>query len=86
MKESLSYPIEANAFAVVGMAAYFTGVVRAPLTGIVLMIEMTGNYALILPLFAACFSALLIADGLNDLPIYEALLERDLQKSKNGNR
>jgi len=78
--------IEANAFAVVGMAAYFTGVVRAPLTGIVLMIEMTGNYALILPLFAACFSALLIADGLNDLPIYEALLERDLQKSKNGNR
>lgn len=37
-------------FAVVGMAAYFTGVVHAPLTGIVLIIEMTGNYALILPL------------------------------------
>jgi len=71
-----------NAFAVVGMAAFFTGVVRAPLTGIVLMIEMTGNYGLILPLFVACFSALLIADGLNDLPIYEALLERDLQNSK----
>ena len=71
--------LEPNAFAVVGMAAYFTGVVRAPLTGIVLMIEMTGNYSLILPLFVACFSSLLIADALNDLPIYEALLERDLQ-------
>jgi CIC family chloride channel protein len=71
--------LEPNTFAVVGMAAYFTGVVRAPLTGIVLMIEMTGNYALILPLFVACFSSLLIADALHDLPIYEALLERDLQ-------
>ena len=71
--------LEPNAFAVVGMAAYFTGVVRAPLTGIVLMIEMTGNYALILPLFVACFSSLLVADALHDLPLYEALLERDLQ-------
>ncbi len=73
--------IEPNAFAVVGMAAYFTGVVRAPLTGIVLMIEMTGNYELILPLFVACFSSLLIADALNNLPIYEALLERDLKNN-----
>ena len=73
--------LEPNAFAIVGMAAYFTGVVRAPLTGMVLMIEMTGNYELILPLFVACFASLLIADALNDLPIYEALLERDLNKS-----
>jgi CIC family chloride channel protein len=42
---------------------------------------MTGNYELILPLFVACFASLLIADALNDLPIYEALLERDLNKS-----
>ena len=67
-------------FAVVGMAAYFTGVVRAPLTGIVLIIEMTGNYGLVLSLFAACFAALMTADALRDLPIYEALLERDLAK------
>ena len=49
-------------FAVVGMAAYFSAVVQAPLTGIVLIIEMTQNYALILPLFIACFTALIIAD------------------------
>src|SRR5579871_1034842 len=42
-------------FAVVGMAAYFTAIVRAPLTGIILIIEMTGNYAQMLPLLVACF-------------------------------
>ena len=65
-------------FAVVGMAAYFTAIVRAPLTGIVLIIEMTGNYAQMLPLLVACFCAYLVAEGLGELPIYENLLERDL--------
>ncbi len=55
-----------------------TAVVHAPLTGIVLIIEMTGNYELILPLFIACFSALLMADWAGSPPIYEALLENDL--------
>lgn len=65
-------------FAVVGMAAYFTAIVRAPLTGIVLIIEMTGNYAQMLPLLLACFCAYLVAEGLGEIPIYENLLERDL--------
>ncbi len=65
-------------FAVVGMAAYFTAIVRAPLTGIVLIIEMTGNYAQMLPLLVSCFCAYLIAEGMGELPIYENLLERDL--------
>jgi chloride channel protein, CIC family len=67
-------------FAVVGMAAYFTAIVRAPLTGIVLIVEMTGNYQQMLPLLVACFCAYAVAELLNDLPIYEALLERDLLK------
>ncbi|MEP6756885.1 MAG: chloride channel protein, partial [Chthonomonadales bacterium] len=67
-------------FAVVGMAAYFTAIVRAPLTGIVLIIEMTGNYAQMLPLLVACFCAYVVAESLNELPIYENLLERDLLK------
>jgi CIC family chloride channel protein len=67
-------------FAVVGMAAYFTAVVRAPLTGIVLIVEMTGSYALMLPLLLACFCAYAVAETLNDRPIYEALLERDLAR------
>src|SRR5436190_7770689 len=64
-------------FAVVGMAALFTAVVRAPLTGIVLLLEMTANYAFMLPLLAACFTAYGVANLLADQPIYEALLERD---------
>jgi CIC family chloride channel protein len=65
-------------FAVVGMAAYFTAIVRAPLTGIVLIIEMTGNYAQMLPLLVACFAAYVVAEGCGEMPIYEHLLERDL--------
>jgi chloride channel protein, CIC family len=69
---------EPAVFAVVGMAAYFTAIVRAPLTGIVLIVEMTGDYQQMLPLLVACFCAYAVAELLNDLPIYEALLERDL--------
>lgn len=67
-------------FAVVGMAAYFTAIVRAPLTGIMLIIEMTGNYSQMLPLLVSCFCAYIVAEIFKDLPIYEALLERDLEK------
>jgi len=65
-------------FAVVGMGAYFAAIVRAPLTGIVLIVEMTGNYRQMLPLLVACFCAYLVTELLRDIPIYEALLERDL--------
>jgi chloride channel protein, CIC family len=67
-------------FAVVGMAAYFTAIVRAPLTGIMLIVEMTGNYSQMLPLLVSCFCAYAVAELLKDLPIYEALLERDLRR------
>ncbi len=67
-------------FAVVGMAAYFTAIVRAPLTGIMLIVEMTGNYSQMLALLVSCFCAYAVAELLKDLPIYEALLERDLRR------
>src|SRR5262249_48303076 len=69
-------------FAVVGMAAYFSAIVRAPLTGIVLVVEMTGNYSLVLPLLAACLTPYGVAAFLRDRPVYEALLERDLLRSQ----
>ena len=69
-------------FAVVGMAAYFTAIVRAPLTGIMLILEMTGNYNQMLPLLVACFCSYAAAEFMKDLPIYEALLERDLRRSR----
>jgi CIC family chloride channel protein len=69
------------AFAAVGMAAYFTAIVRAPLTGTVLIIEMTGNYDLMLPLLASSLVAFFVAETLHDHPIYEALLQRDLLRT-----
>jgi CIC family chloride channel protein len=62
------------------MAAYFTAIVRAPLTGIMLIVEMTGNYSQMLPLLVSCFCAYAVTEFLKDLPIYEALLERDLKR------
>ena len=75
--------IPAPAFAVVGMAALFTGIVRAPLTGIVLITEMTAAFnLLLLPMLAACFAAMLIPTLLRDLPIYEALREGTLRRER----
>jgi CIC family chloride channel protein len=71
-----------ESFAVVGMAAYFSAIVRAPLTGIVLIVEMTGNYSLVLSLLVACLASYGIADFLGDRPVYEALLERDLLREE----
>jgi chloride channel protein, CIC family len=63
-------------FAVIGMGALFTATVRAPLTGIVLMIELTGEYGFMLPLLVSCLAAYGVAEALGDRPIYEALRER----------
>lgn len=70
----LDLPVEA--FAVVGMAAFFTGVVRAPVTGIALIIEMTGSFTMLLPMLAACFVAMLVPTMMGNEPIYESLRER----------
>ncbi len=67
-------------YAVVGMAAYFAAIVRAPLTGLVLVLEMTGNYTLMLPLAVACATAAAVATLTGDKPIYESLLERALAR------
>jgi CIC family chloride channel protein len=72
--------LQAQAFAVVGMAAFFTGVVRAPLTGIVLIIEMTAAFNMLLPMLVACFAAMLVSTLLGDTPIYEALRVRPPDK------
>jgi len=61
------------AFAVVGMAAFFTAVVRAPVTGIILVTEMTGCFTLLLPMLLACFAALTVPTLLGDPPIYDSL-------------
>jgi CIC family chloride channel protein len=78
----LAFPgldIQATGFAIVGMAAFFTGVVRAPLTGIVLVTEMTASTAMLLPMIGASFVAMVVPTLLGDPPIYESLRERTLR-------
>jgi CIC family chloride channel protein len=71
-----------EAFALVGMAAFFTGVVRAPVTGIVLVTEMTANVTMLLPMLGAGFVAMLVPMLLRDTPIYDALRELTLLKEQ----
>ena len=68
-------------FAVLGMGALFTAIVRAPLTGIVLMVELTGKYDFMLPLLVSCLAAYGVAEALGNTPIYEALRERGARLS-----
>jgi hypothetical protein len=70
------------AFAVVGMAAFFTAVVRAPVTGIILATEMTGCFTLLLPMLLACFAAMTVPTLLDDPPIYDTLRRPGAQQGK----
>ncbi len=71
--ELISYP---GVFAVAGMAGIFASTVRAPLTGLVLAVEMTSNFELILPLIITTVTASLVTAQLGNQPIYTTLLER----------
>ena len=66
-----------GAFAVVGMGAVFAGIVRAPMTSVLIVFEMTGGYGLVLPLMIANMSAYLLARHWRPVAIYEALLAQD---------
>lgn len=66
-----------GAFALVGMGAVFAGIIRAPITSVLIVVEMTGSYSLILPLMIANTTSYVIARRWSPTPIYEALLEQD---------
>jgi CIC family chloride channel protein len=66
-----------GAFALVGMGAVFAGIIRAPMTSVLIIIEMTSGYSLILPLMLANMTAYVLARHWRPVPIYEALLEQD---------
>ena len=68
---------ETGAFALVGMGAVFAGVIRAPITSVLIIFEMTGSYGLILPLMISNMTAYAIARHYRPLAIYEELLEQD---------
>ena len=66
-----------SVLALVGMGAMFAGVIRAPVTSILIIFELTRSYSLILPIMLANLTAYVIAGKLRQVPIYEALLLQD---------
>jgi len=68
--------IEPGAFALVGMAASLSATVRAPLTAVILVFELTGDYGLVLPLMLAAALATFIGDRLHPESSYTMSLNR----------
>ena len=73
------HPLEESvgSFALVGMGAVFSATIRAPMTSVLIIVEMTSGYSLILPLMIANMSAYVLARHWRPEPIYEALLAQD---------
>lgn len=72
-----SYTATPGAYALVGMGAVFAGIVRAPMTSVVMIFEMTQNYAVIVPLMISNLVSLFISSRLQRQPIYDALAVQD---------
>jgi CIC family chloride channel protein len=78
----ISFGISADMLAVAGMGGIFTASIRAPMTGILLIIEMTQNYFLILPSMVTCLTAFLVVELTKNPPIYASLLARTKRLAK----
>jgi H+/Cl- antiporter ClcA len=66
-------------FMILGMAAFFTGVVKAPLTGMILIFEMSGNFNHMGNLVLVCLTTFVLSDLIMSRPVYAVLLERMLK-------
>jgi CIC family chloride channel protein len=67
----------AGAYALVGMGTAFAGIVRAPMTSVVMIFEMTQDYAVIVPLMISNLVSFFVSSQLQREPIYEALARQD---------
>ena len=67
---------------IIAMAAFFAAIVRAPVTGIVLISELTGSFSHLLSLSTAALVAYVVAETLGSKPFFESLTERFLEGQK----
>ncbi|MEO8657370.1 MAG: chloride channel protein [Bryobacteraceae bacterium] len=71
------YTASVGAYALVGMGAAFAGIIRVPLTSVIMIFEVTRDYAIIVPLMIANLISYFISSRLQRKPIYEALQEQE---------
>lgn len=69
-------------FVILGMTGYFSAIVRAPITGVILLSEMTGTFSNLLALSTVALVSYMTADVLGGEPIYDQLMERMLAGGK----
>ncbi|MCB1967061.1 MAG: H(+)/Cl(-) exchange transporter ClcA [Candidatus Accumulibacter sp.] len=69
-------------FAIAGMAAFLTATVRAPVTGMILIFEMTGAFNQALPMLWACFAAMAVPTLMGNSPIYDSMKARTIGVAK----
>jgi CIC family chloride channel protein len=67
----------AGAYALVGMGTAFAGIVRTPLTSVIMIFEVTRDYSIIVPLMVSNLIAFFISARLQPVPVYEALAQQD---------
>ena len=72
-------PVYINNFVLLGMTGFFTAIVRAPLTGIILLFEMSGSISQMLSLSIVSVTAYIVATLMRSEPIYDSLLKRILK-------
>jgi chloride channel protein, CIC family len=72
-----TYTAASGAYALVGMGAVFAGIVRAPMTSVVMIFETTRDYAVIVPLMISNLVSFFISSRLQRQPIYTALAFQD---------
>jgi CIC family chloride channel protein len=77
-REVFPFPVgEPGAYALVGMGALFAGIIRAPMTSVFIIFEITQDYAIIVPLMVANMLSLVISRRYQREPLYEAFLRQD---------
>ena len=84
-----AFMAQPGAYALVGMGTAFAGVIRAPMTSVVMIFEITRNYAVIVPLMISNLVSYFVASRLQKKPVYEALADQDgihLPQSENLQR
>src|SRR5208282_6406705 len=66
---SIAVPV--GAYALVGMGALFAGILRAPMTSVFMVLEVSGNYSIILPVMLCNTISYMISRGFQDVPLFD---------------